>query len=208
MIKPASMRTHSAQMFPEIYLNINISQTPWFEGVFNRAPFTKWTPVSVDILVLVLLFSNIIAIDFPCRRGRYWNRKSRQFVSMSQPKSGAINQEDTDLSVCYFTCFSCFILRLRSPDTHNSLLISSELKSLSVRKLRPFKLTGGQEAAAVLKSDTRDDEMHADMNSWTHFGVSYPNPRFQLWRNGLRSLKTRLLTDNSSGDIAVQSSRS
>lgn len=31
-------------------------------------------PVSVEILVLVLLFSNIMAIDFPCRIGRYWGR--------------------------------------------------------------------------------------------------------------------------------------
>lgn len=36
-----------------------------------RTRIEKLAPVSVDILVLVLLFSNIMAIDLPCRSGRY-----------------------------------------------------------------------------------------------------------------------------------------
>lgn len=118
-------------------------------GGFNRAPFTEWTPVSVDILVLVLLFSNIIPIDFPCRRGRYWNRRSRTVCLNGPSKDHPSNR----WTLVLVTCFSCFIRRLSSPDTHNSVLISSELKSLSVRKLRPFKSTEVKKAAPVLKTE-------------------------------------------------------
>lgn len=49
------------------------------------------------------------------------------------------------------TCFSCLILCFRSPDTHRRCLISSELKSFKVRKLRPLRLTGPRASAPMLQ---------------------------------------------------------
>lgn len=57
---------------------------------------------------------------------------------------------------CLFTCFSSLIRCFRSFETHSRFLISSELKSLSVRQLRPFRLTQAREAEPVLRvTETR-----------------------------------------------------
>ena len=53
--------------------------------------------------------------------------------------------------ILFATWFSFLILCFKSPDTHRSLLISSELKSFSVSKLRPFRFTEPKHAAPTLE---------------------------------------------------------
>lgn len=77
--------------------------------------------------------------------------KIEKAASLREASAGHAVQFAADTgSVTSATCFSCLIRCLRSADTHSSLLISSELKSLRVKQLRPFKFTGPREAAPTL----------------------------------------------------------
>lgn len=76
-----------------------------------------------------------------------WKKKP-----LNDPQRGfTVNLNGSDGSCRLATSLSCFIRCFRSPDTQSSFLISSELKSFSVRQLRPFKLTESREADPMLE---------------------------------------------------------
>lgn len=97
---------------------------------------------------------------------------------------------------------------LRSPETHSSFLISSELKSFRVRQLRPFKFTEPRQAAPALEKQKKYilSSITRTLLSQLFFHIrdlSYPNARAEQLCRDLKHLESELFAENSLRDMVA-----
>lgn len=116
------------------------------------------------------------------------------------------------VSVCVPTCPSCLILFFKSAETQRMCLISSGVKSFSVRKLRSFRFTAFETATVVLVKKKKEQiTAHKVCNLYRSFPRQPNFITYMLVEQGLMSVRkqgglcmpTKSLPLSSSPNLAL-----